>query len=411
MNLNSIIHHPLFPTLLKLAIDLIKILVIFGAVLSSVPFMVLLERILLARIQHRAGPNRVGPPFLRNTLFGGIAQTMVDGIKLFLKEELTPASADKVIYALAPLLTIVPAIFVLSVIPIGPVIHFTFLGQALVVPLSITDLDIGILFYLAVTGVGVYGIVLAGWSSNSKYSLLGGIRSSAQMLSYEISLGLAIVGVLLIAGSFDLRVLLDRQQGWFWNWNVFKQPVGFALFMIAGFAETNRLPFDLPEGESELGGGFHTEYSSMKFAMFFMSEYMNMFTFSAILTTLFLGGFQAPVPSPFADFGVANAIWGVAWFSLKIFLMVCFMIFIRGTWPRFRYDQLMDLGWKLMLPAALINLMMTATIAVFAPARVAGPLPDGPALTLALFLAGLAQLFLYDRILTARRKRVLRRVA
>lgn len=413
-------HFTLTETQLQVLVYAIKILVIFGAVLTSVPFMVYLERRLLARIQHRVGPNRVGP--------FGLLQPFVDGIKLFLKEDTAPRTIDKVLHALAPLLTVVPAIFVLAIVPIGPALSLSAFGHDLKVNLGITDLEIGILFYLAVTGIAVYGIVLAGWASNSKYSLLGGIRSSAQMLSYEIALGLSFVGVLLIAGTFELRALIEGQSGGFWNWNVIKQPVGFLLFLGAGFAETNRLPFDLPEGESELGGGFHTEYSSMKFAMFFMSEYMNMFTFSAILTTLFLGGFQGPIPLPFLEGflagpytipvigisigGIGAALIGVFWFSVKIFLLIAFMIFIRGTWPRFRYDQLMDLGWKIMFPIALVNMVVTAGVVTFlSPTRQSVGEPTGVALTVALFVAGVAQLVIVDRILTARRKRVLHRVA
>jgi NADH-quinone oxidoreductase subunit H len=401
------------PQFIGFVIMVVRILVVFGAVLLSVPFMVLLERILLARMQHRTGPNRTGLPiiekFTRNTILGGHLQTIIDGIKLFLKEDFAPAGADRALHALAPLLTIVPAIFILAVVPFGPPVKFTLFGHGYTVPLGVTDLEIGILFYLAVTGVAVYGIVLAGWSSNSKYSLLGGIRSSAQMISYEISLGLSLAGVLLLAGTFDLRALIAQQDGGFWNWNVVKQPVAFFLFMIAGFAETNRLPFDLPEGESELGGGFHTEYSSMKFAMFFMAEYMNMFTFSAMLATLFLGGFTGPVPCPFAAYGLGAAAWGLCWFSAKVFLLVCFMIFIRGTWPRLRYDQLMDLGWKLLLPLALVNMIVTAAVVGCGPALERPGAPVGPALTAVLFVAGAAQLWAFDRILSERRKRVLSR--
>lgn len=388
--------------LIETIIYAIKILVIFGGVLGAVPFMVLLERKLLARIQQRSGPNRVGP--------WGLLQTIVDGIKLFLKEDIRPHSVDPVLHTLAPLLTVGPAIFVLAIIPIGPIIKFMFFGNEYTVPLSIADLEIGLLFYLAVTGVAVYGIVMAGWASNNKYSLMGGIRSSAQMISYEIVMGLSLVGILLIAGTFDLRGLIDQQAGGFWHWNVVNQPVAFFLFMVAGFAETNRLPFDLPEGESELGGGFHTEYSSMKFAMFFMAEYMNMFTFSAILATLFLGGFHSPIASPFAEFGVLNALWGVAWFAAKVIAMISFMIFIRGTLPRFRYDQLMDIGWKLMLPVALVNLVVTAGIVAFGPPREAMGDPVSGTVALALFIAGVVQIIIVDRILTLRRKRVLSHV-
>lgn len=381
--------------LMELLIAALKVIFIAGAVLGSVPFMVWLERRLLGLIQHRTGPNRVGP--------FGLLQTIADGVKLLFKEDVHAYSVNPILHRLAPLIMVVPAIMVISIIPIGPAVR---IGQYTIF-LSITDLDIGILFYLAITSISVYGIVLAGWSSNSKYSLLGGFRSSAQMLSYEIALGLSLVGVLLIAGTFQLRALIEQQSGWFWHWNLFKQPVGALIFLVAGFAESNRLPFDLPEGESELGGGFHTEYSSMKFALFFMSEYMNMFTFSAIMTTLFLGGFHAPFPSPFAELTIANAAWGLAWFSLKVLLLICFMIFIRGTWPRLRYDQLMDLGWKVMFPLALLNLVASSGVMVFAPPRQAVGEPLGAAVILALIVTGAAQIVLIDRVMSARRKRVL----
>lgn len=395
---------------------LIKILVVFQALLIAVPLMVWWERKLIAWIQQRDGPTQVGP--------FGILQTLVDGGKLFLKEDIRPAMVETPLHTLAPILTVVPAFFAVSIVPMGPVISFELaqyawnLGPLTVafadglynIPLGITDLDIGILFYMAITGVGVYGIVLAGWASNSKYSLLGGIRSSAQLLSYEIALGLSMVGVLLIAGTFELRQIIADQQGGLWNWYFVKQPLAFLVFMTASFAETNRLPFDLPEGESELGAGFHTEYSSMKFSMFFMAEYINMFTGMSILTTLFLGGFHAPLP--FLMLGepgsVLFAISGIFWFLLKIFLLISFMIFIRGTLPRFRYDQLMDFGWKLLFPAALISLVVTALIMTFVPAiNPTDTLPMGIGATVGLAVAGLIQIFGWDAYLSARKKKVL----
>ncbi|MCE5230153.1 NADH-quinone oxidoreductase subunit H [bacterium] len=405
----------------------VKIVVIFGAVLTAVPFMVLLERVLIARIQQRVGPNRVGLDFIPGLGFlkgkfiiGGILQAFIDGAKLFLKEEVRVRAVDPVLWRIAPLITLVPAIMILAIVPFGPPIGLNIFGDWYKIPLAITDLEVGILFYLAVTGVAVYGIVLAGYSSNSKYSLIGGIRSSAQMISYEIALSLSLVGVLLIAGSFSLSRLIGIQSEGVWNWNIWKQPIGAALFLIAGFAESNRLPFDLPEGESELGAGFHTEYSSMKFAMFFMAEYMNMFSYSAILTTLFLGGFYGPIPLPASVYamidqpifgivsGVGSAVIGVFWFSVKVFLLVCLFVWIRGTLPRFRYDQLMDLGWKVMLPAALVNMVVTAAvIALVAKPISAAPTPDGPALTIALLVAGVVQVVAIDRILTARKRRIL----
>lgn len=407
----------------------VKIVVIFGGVLTAVPFMVLLERVLIARIQQRVGPNRVGLDFipglgfLKNKfIIGGILQALVDGAKLFLKEEVRVKAVDPILHRIAPLITLVPAIMILAIVPFGPPIAVTIAGHhPFRVPLAITDLQIGILFYLAVTGVAVYGIVLAGYSSNSKYALIGGIRSSAQMISYEIALGLSLVGVLLIAGSFSLSRIIGIQSGGIWNWNIWKQPIGAALFLVAGFAESNRLPFDLPEGESELGAGFHTEYSSMKFAMFFMAEYMNMFSYAAIMTTLFLGGYHGPIAPPESALatinqpilwghvsGVGSAAIGIFWFSIKVFLLICFFVLIRGTLPRFRYDQLMDLGWKLMLPAALVNMVVTAgVVALVAKPIPAAATPDGWVLTVSLFVFGMLQAIAIDRILTARKRRML----
>jgi NADH-quinone oxidoreductase subunit H len=367
----------------------------------------------------------------QGTWLGGHLQTAIDGAKLFLKEDMQPAVVDKVLHFLAPLMTVAPAIIVLAIVPIGPAVDTWFGGNHYPVNLGITDLPIGILFYMAMTGIGVYGIVMAGWASNSKYSLLGGVRSTAQMLSYEIALGLSLVGLLLIAGSFELRAIIAQQDGGFWNWHVFKQPMAALLFLWAGFAELNRLPFDLPEGESELGGGFHTEYGSMKFAMFFQAEYMNMFTFSAILTTLFLGGFHSPIALPIgADWfdgkipflpievgGIFHALVGCFWFFFQIFWLISFMVFIRATWPRLRYDQLMDLGWKLMFPAALVNMMLTAGVVAFYPVA-AGVAhadiiekPTTAGLTVVLFLFGVFQIWAWDAFLTAKKKRFINSAA
>jgi NADH-quinone oxidoreductase subunit H len=397
------------PFWFELLVTVVKVLAIFGASLTAVPFMVLWERKLGAYIQQRVGPDRVGP--------WGLLQTMVDGGKLFLKEDIVPSGAEHPLHMAAPFINLTAAILVLSILPFGPTIQFQpsafsfHLGGFGVTlpnypggfstPIGIADLSIGVLFYMAVTGVAIYGIVLAGWSSNSKYALLGGIRATAQMISYELVVGLSILGVLLIGGTLDLRQIAQAQAGGFWNWNCVSQPMGFLLFMTAGFAEANRLPFDLPEGEGELGGGYHTEYSSMKFSMFFMAEYINMLIFSTILSTLFLGGFNAPLP-----FLMLGAICGLFWICAKIAFLVSFMIFIRFTWPRFRYDQLMNLGWKLMLPLALVNFMVTAGVLAFS-----GP-STGPAAAKAsmgaisiLFVVGVLQVAVVDCFLTIRKKR------
>ncbi|MBI1784553.1 NADH-quinone oxidoreductase subunit H, partial [Candidatus Sumerlaeota bacterium] len=292
-----------------IAIPLVKVAVVGVIMIACVPFMVLFERKLIGYIQQRPGPNRVGP--------WGVLQTIVDGIKLLLKEDLIPPKAERAIFIIAPILALVPAMVTMTIVPFGPPLDIEIAGKVRTISLGISDLPVGILLYFAMTSVGVYGVVLAGWSSNSKYSLLGGIRSTAQLLSYELTLGLSLIGVLLITGSFEMRTILASQESWgILGWHIWRQPVGFLLFLLAGFAETNRLPFDLPEGETELGAGFHTEYSSLKWATFMMAEYMNILTFGAIMTTLFLGGYHGPIHveglSP-----VLAALSGLFWFSIK----------------------------------------------------------------------------------------------
>lgn len=333
-------------------ITLVKIGIVFGILLTSVPVLVLVERKVLGWMQVRPGPNRVGP--------WGMLQTLVDGLKIYLKENVIPDGVDWLPYQLAPILVISPALIASAVVPFGPTIEIA--GYS--IPLSITDLgdkdhSLGLVFFFAVASLTIYGIVLAGWSSDNKWSLLGGLRSVAQMVSYEITLALAVVGVLLLSGTFSLREISEQQSGGFWHWNVFQQPLGFVLFLIAGLAENNRVPFDLPEAESELTGGYHTEYSSMRFAFFYMAEYMSIFLVTAMLTTLFLGGYQPPYPGAL---GVSwlDGLIGVFWFLAKIGALVFLYIWIRGTLPRLRYDQLMAFGWKVMLPLAFVNLFLTA---------------------------------------------------
>ena len=338
----------LFDTLVIIA----KIVVVFAVVLGSVPALVLIERKLLGYMQVRPGPNRVGP--------WGLLQTMVDGAKIFFKENVIPTGVDHLTYQLAPILVIVPALIVSAVVPFGPTIEV--FGRR--IALSIADLgdaeqSLGLLYFFAIASLTIYGIVLAGWSSNNKWSLLGGLRSAAQMVSYEITLSLAAVGVLLLSGTFSLRAIADQQAGGFWHWNVFSQPLGFALFLVAGLAENNRLPFDLPEAESELTGGYHTEYSSMRFAMFYMAEYMNLFLTCAMIVTLFFGGFHPPYPYRFGTAWLDGAI-GLAWFGVKVGTFVLLYVWTRATLPRLRYDQLMALGWKIMLPLAFLNLFLSA---------------------------------------------------
>ena len=336
-----------------IGITLVKLIVVIHVLLGGVSVMTLVERRLSAIIQFRLGPNRVGP--------FGVLQPIADGIKFLMKEEMIPAEAHRPIYILAPGLAIVTALCAFSVVPFGPTIEL--FGRK--IGLVILDLDGGILFAFAATALGVYGIVCAGWASNSKYALMGGLRSSAQMVSYELSLGLSVVGVILATGTLRPTVIVEHQAGWFWHWNALGggQILGFVLFVVAGFAETNRLPFDLPEAESELVAGYHTEYSSMKFAMFFMAEYVAMFTVSALAATLFLGGYQPGFPLPLE--GLALALVQVAAFTLKVAVFMFVFVWVRWTLPRFRYDQLMDLGWKRLFPLALLNVFVTGLLVAF----------------------------------------------
>ena len=334
-------------------ITIVKIAVMIGGLMTGVALMTLVERRVSGVIQFRWGPNRVGP--------FGLLQPMADGIKFLMKEEIIPRDAHRPIFILAPALSMITALAAFAVVPFGPTIEL--FGRP--IDLVILDLDGGILFAFAATGLGVYGIVCAGWSSRSKYSLMGGLRSSAQMVSYEVALALSVVGVLAASGTLRPTVIVEQQAGWFWNWNALGggQILGFVLFVIAGFAETNRLPFDLPEAESELVAGYHTEYSSMKFAMFFMAEYIAMFTISSLAVTLFLGGYHLGFPLPFE--GLPLVALQVGTFMLKVGLFMFFFVWVRWTLPRLRYDQLMDLGWKRLFPLALANVFLTGLLVSF----------------------------------------------
>jgi len=296
-----------------------------------------LERKLLGRIQHRMGPTYVGP--------FGLFQPIADGLKVIFKEDVVPSQAEKTIMLVAPIIAFVPGLLAFAVIPIGePIDIFGY-----TVPLTISDLNIGILFILATTSLGVYGIALGGWSSGSKYSLLGGIRSSAQMISYEVAYGLTIIPVLMLSGTLSLTEIVNQQAGVF-DWFFWKNPVAALLFWICAVAETNRSPFDMPEAEAELVAGYHTEYSSMRFSMFFIGEYGNMLTASAVMATLFFGGWNGPF------------IAGPWWLVIKVIFFMAFYIWMRATFPRLRYDQLMDLGWKVLFPIALLNVIVTGLI-------------------------------------------------
>ena len=327
----------------ELLIAVVKIAVVIGALLGAFSLMTWIERRTLALMQYRLGPNRTGP--------FGIFQPIADGIKLFFKEEAMPAGADKWAFLAAPVVAVATALFATAVIPYGP--PFELYGRT--VQILIADLEVGLLFIFAVTGLGVYGLVLAGWAANSKYSLLGGLRSSAQMFSYELALGFSWVTLIMAAQSFRINDVVAVQSGWFWNWNVFVHFPAFCVYFLAATAETARIPFDLPEGESEIVAGFHTEYSSMRFALIQMGEYINLITVAVLATNLFLGGWNPGVPGLPAAGLVAFVWWGA-----KVALVLFVFIWLRGTLPRFRYDQLMHFGWKVLIPVAAIWVMIWA---------------------------------------------------
>src|SRR5687767_4599976 len=333
--------------------QLVGINVGFVVVLMIVAYTVLAERRVLGFIQGRLGPNRVGP--------GGLFQPFADLLKFIFKEEITPSASTRFVYFLAPIIAITAALMPIIVYPFGPRISLPFFGE---VHLVIARFDIALLYVLGITSVGVYGITLAGWASNSKYSLMGALRAASQMISYELSLGLSLVGVVLMSGTLDLYSIVEQQGGWYgmrWNlWDLSRAPqlIGFITYLISAIAETNRVPFALPEAETELVAGFHTEYSALKFALFFMAEYVNMFTVSMLATTLFLGGWQGP-------FVEQVPLLGVFYFLAKVIFFLFLYIWLRGTLPRFRFDQLMNFGWKFLLPVALLNVILTATMMFF----------------------------------------------
>src|ERR1041385_737271 len=343
-------------TAIDIVLKFVAITVAFVVVLLGVAYTVLAERRILGFIQGRLGPNRVG--------YGGMLQPFADLLKFILKEDITPDKSTRFVYFLAPVIATMAVLMTMIVYPFGPEVRIPF--TSIVIPLVITHFDVGLLYVLGVTSVGVYGIALAGWSSNNKYSLMGGLRSAAQMISYELALGLSLIGVIMLAGTLDLAQIVEQQSSGIWYFLL--QPLGFIIYLIAAIAETNRVPFDLPEAETELVAGFHTEYSAMKFALFFLAEYINMFTVSMLATTLFWGGWNVP----FLDllltrgsflFGLVSAIA----FIVKICVFLFIYIWLRGTLPRFRFDQLMSFGWKILLPLALLNIFLSATLIYFYP--------------------------------------------
>jgi len=335
----------------QLVAQLIVIGFTFFMLLNSAAVLVYMERKVAAFVQQRYGPYLVGPK--------GALQPLADIIKLIMKEELRPKAANKLLFYAAPILSAAAAFSAFAVVPFGaPTTFFGLLDEP--VRLAAADVNVGLLVIFAVTSMGVYGIVLAGWSSNSKYSLLGGLRASAQMISYELSYGVSFAAVILMAGSLSLTDIVNQQQGYWFGfipkWYIFLQPLGFFIFLTAGVAETNRAPFDFPEAEQELVAGYHTEYSSMSFALFFLAEYVNMVTVSAVATDLFLGGWHGPFPLPDG--------FGWIWFLAKVFALLFFYIWMRWTLPRYRYDQLMEFGWKWLLPASVLNLLVTAYLTI-----------------------------------------------
>jgi NADH-quinone oxidoreductase subunit H len=351
------IHLTEFQTFLLLSI--LKVLVVLVITLTAVAYTVLLERKVLGRIQNRWGPSRVGP--------FGLMQPLADGIKLFLKEDLMPIASERPLFIIAPIIALTCALISISVVPFGGMQRVTVNGVS-VEMFNVADLNIGLLVILGITSIGVYGIALSGWSSNNKFALLGSLRATSQMISYELALGLSLVGVVLRAQSLSLRDIVNSQSAHgMLSWNVFGglQFVAFFIYLMAAYAETNRAPFDLPEAESELVAGYHTEYSSMKFAMFFMAEYANMITVSCVATLLFLGGASSPLGHLLPDdFGgpVLAAIFPILWFVMKVLFFLLLYIWVRGTLPRFRYDQLMSFGWKFLLPLAIANIVVTSLV-------------------------------------------------
>jgi NADH-quinone oxidoreductase subunit H len=334
-----------------IVIPLLKILIVLNAVLVAVTFMVLLERKVIAWVQVRLGPMRVGPY--------GVLQPIADVVKLMTKEDITPVRADKWVFTIAPMIALIPALIVFAVIPFGPAVSL--FGRE--VSLQITDINVGLLYIVSVASIGVYGIILAGWASNSKYPLLASLRASAQLISYEVAVTMTFVSMIVSAGTMSMMGIVNAQynQG---VWYLFAQPLAFFIFFVGGLAETNRAPFDLPEAEQELTGGFHTEYSGMRFALFFLAEYANMIVVSSVATTLFLGGWLRPFPNvealAFLDF-----VPGWIWFLLKTFIWLYVFLWVRATLPRYRYDQLMRLGWKVLIPLAIANVVVTAILKVW----------------------------------------------
>jgi NADH-quinone oxidoreductase subunit H len=361
-----------------LLVVLVKAVLVFAFLVLNVLIAIWAERRIIGRMQNRPGPNRAGP--------FGLLQSLADGVKLALKEDIVPTGADRVVYVLAPVIATAPAFLAFAVIPLGDEVSIPFTD--LTTPLQLTDLPVAVLYILAATSVGVYGIVLAGWSSGSTYPLLGGVRSTAQVISYELAMGLSLVSVFIVAGSMSTSQIVASQASQWWVLTLFP---AFVVYIVSMVGETNRLPFDLPEAEGELVGGFHTEYTSLKFALFFLAEYVNMVTVSALAATLFLGGWMAPWPlSSWFDGALNTGWWTLLWFTAKVWLFMFFFIWLRGALPRMRYDQFMKLGWKVLIPVALAWIVAVALlrgVQEFTDVGLRGVLL-GIAVVAVLFLAG-----------------------
>ena len=351
----------------ELVFSLVKANIVLGVLLTNTILLIWFERKVVAGMQSRVGPDRAGP--------FGLLQTVADAIKLLLKEQILPMKADRAMYLLAPIIALVPSFLIFMIIPLGPDINVDFLGNSYQVQLVGADLNVGVLYFLALSSIAVYSVVLAGWSSGSKYPLLGGVRASAQMISYEAAMGLALVPVILYSGSLSLVDIVNSQKGTLSSnipvldtivglipqWNIFPQFIAFGIFFIAAVAEVNRAPFDLVEAEQELVGGFHTEYSGFRFAMFFLAEYINMFNMCAITATFFLGGWLGPIFEGIAP-PFISAIMPIIWLGVKTFALLFVFVWIRATLPRLRYDQLMELGWKRLIPISLVWLILSAVV-------------------------------------------------
>ncbi|MCK4738713.1 MAG: NADH-quinone oxidoreductase subunit NuoH [Deltaproteobacteria bacterium] len=347
-------------TIIALLLIFVKVYVI-SAILFSLPMpLTWIERKVAGHMQARMGPTRVGP--------FGLLQSLADTLKILVKEDIVPTRADKFLFKIAPFITLIPACTVFVAIPFGESFTLPYIGE---VSMYVSDMNVGILYIFAMSGIGIYGMIIGGWASNSKYAVLGGLRSAAQMISYEVALTFVAIGVVMMSGSLSLMEIVRSQDGGFFNWNIFYLPVGpvwFVIFIIAGIAEMNRIPFDLPEDEGTLGSGFNVEYSGMRFAFFALAEYVAMVTISVLAVVFFLGGWTAPLDISLQEFGlpkIFNTFWGLGWFFIKVVPFIYFFMWLRFTLPRYRYDQLMTIGWKILIPISIVTILVTGIMKIY----------------------------------------------